>query len=110
MVVCGAGTGGSITGISKKVKEQCPSCVVVGVDPEGSILSQPESLNESDVTTYEVSLLNTICIKLSKKPETNFNFFFLIRWRESVTISFQMCCIATWSIAGSKPMTQLLSQ
>lgn len=55
MVICGAGTGGSITGISKKVKERCPGCVVVGVDPEGSILSQPESLNETDVSFYEVS-------------------------------------------------------
>lgn len=54
MVVCGAGTGGSITGISKKIKERCPECVIVGVDPEGSILSQPESLNETDVTFYEV--------------------------------------------------------
>lgn len=54
MVVCGAGTGGSITGISQKVKERCPNCVVIGVDPEGSILSQPESLNETDVSFYEV--------------------------------------------------------
>lgn len=55
MIVCGAGTGGSITGISKKVKENCPNCVVVGVDPDGSILSLPESLNVSSTTFYEVS-------------------------------------------------------
>lgn len=57
MVVVGAGTGGSITGISYKLKEQCPNCVIVGVDPEGSILSLPESLNESDVSFYEVKRL-----------------------------------------------------
>lgn len=54
MIVCGAGTGGSITGMARKIKEQCPNCYVVGVDPEGSILSQPESLNQTDVTFYEV--------------------------------------------------------
>jgi cystathionine beta-synthase len=27
---------------------------VIGVDPYGSILAQPESLNESTVTTYQV--------------------------------------------------------
>lgn len=54
MVVVGAGTGGSITGISRKLKERCPNCVVVGVDPEGSILSQPESLNVTDVKFYEI--------------------------------------------------------
>ncbi len=41
-------------GIGRKIKEKCPSCIVVGVDPEGSILAQPETMNKSDVTTYEV--------------------------------------------------------
>ena len=54
MVVMGAGTGGTAAGIGRKMKEKCPDCVVVGVDPEGSILAQPESLNVSDVTSYEV--------------------------------------------------------
>lgn len=27
---------------------------VIGVDPEGSILAQPESLNKTDVTYYEI--------------------------------------------------------
>lgn len=54
MVVMGAGTGGTAAGIGRKMKEKCPDCIVVGVDPEGSILAQPESLNDSDVTGYEV--------------------------------------------------------
>lgn len=29
MVVIGAGTGGTVTGIAKKVKEICPKCKVV---------------------------------------------------------------------------------
>ena len=41
-------------GIGRKMKEKCPDCIVVGVDPEGSILAQPEELNKSDVTGYEV--------------------------------------------------------
>ena len=36
------------------MKEKRPDCIVVGVDPEGSILAQPESLNATDVTYYEV--------------------------------------------------------
>lgn len=56
MVVVGAGTGGSITGLSYKMKERSPHCVIVGVDPEGSILAQPESMNKSDVAFYEVLL------------------------------------------------------
>lgn len=54
MIVLGAGTGGTIAGIGRKMKEECPKCVVVGVDPEGSILAQPEELNKSDVQMYEV--------------------------------------------------------
>lgn len=50
----GAGTGGSITGISYKIKEHCPDAVIVGIDPYGSILALPETLNETNVTFYEV--------------------------------------------------------
>ena len=46
MVVLGAGTGGTVAGIGRKLKEKCPECVVVGVDPEGSILAQPEEINK----------------------------------------------------------------
>jgi len=46
MLVAGAGTGGTISGIAAKIKEKCPSCKIVGVDPKGSILAQPESLND----------------------------------------------------------------
>uniref|UniRef100_A0A803W5Z8 Cystathionine beta-synthase n=1 Tax=Ficedula albicollis TaxID=59894 RepID=A0A803W5Z8_FICAL len=54
MVVATAGTGGTITGISRKLKEKCPGCKVIGVDPEGSILAEPEELNKTDKTMYEV--------------------------------------------------------
>lgn len=54
MLVASAGTGGTITGLSRKLKEKIPGIEVVGVDPLGSILAEPESLNESDVTFYEV--------------------------------------------------------
>lgn len=54
MVVVGAGTGGTISGIGRKIKEKCPDCKIIAVDPEGSILSYPDSLNESNVTYYEV--------------------------------------------------------
>ncbi|KAK9736078.1 Pyridoxal-phosphate dependent enzyme [Popillia japonica] len=54
MVIVGAGTGGTVTGIGRKIKELCPECKVISVDPEGSILAQPETLNQSDVTFYEL--------------------------------------------------------
>jgi cystathionine beta-synthase len=38
MVVMGAGTGGTITGVAKRVREACPQVTIVGADPEGSIL------------------------------------------------------------------------
>ncbi|CAF1440280.1 unnamed protein product [Rotaria sordida] len=54
MVVIGAGTGGTLTGISRKFRERCPNCIIVGVDPEGSILAAPETLNKTGITFYEV--------------------------------------------------------
>lgn len=39
--VAGAGTGGTISGIGRYLKEQDPGILVVGADPEGSIFSSP---------------------------------------------------------------------
>jgi cystathionine beta-synthase len=44
-VIIGAGTGGTIAGIGRKIKERLPSCQVVAADPVGSILAIPASLN-----------------------------------------------------------------
>jgi len=46
-IIVTAGTGGTITGMSNAIKKRHnPDCVVVGVDPKGSILAYPDSLNE----------------------------------------------------------------
>jgi cystathionine beta-synthase len=47
--VCAAGTGGTITGAAKRLKEAMPKVRIVGVDPVGSILAGP-----APVGTYKV--------------------------------------------------------
>ncbi len=48
-LVAGAGTGGTITGIARVLKKEVPNCLIVGADPEGSILAGP-----SDIKSYKV--------------------------------------------------------
>eukprot|EP00457_Paulinella_chromatophora_P003845 gb/GEZN01003853.1/.p1 GENE.gb/GEZN01003853.1/~~gb/GEZN01003853.1/.p1 ORF type:complete len:531 (+),score=65.21 gb/GEZN01003853.1/:22-1614(+) len=52
-VVIAAGTGGTITGIARKMKERLPNVKVIGVDPVGSILALPNKLN-GPITSYQV--------------------------------------------------------
>ncbi|KAH3901670.1 probable Cystathionine beta-synthase [Saccharomycodes ludwigii] len=54
-VFAGAGTGGTITGIAKYLKENVSSNIkIIGADPEGSILAQPENLNDTKLASYKV--------------------------------------------------------
>lgn len=46
-LVAGTGTGGTISGISQYLKEKNPNVKIIGADPKGSILAQPESLNDT---------------------------------------------------------------
>lgn len=52
--VISAGTGGTLMGIARKLKEKNPNIKIVAVDPFGSVLAVPESLNKTDVTVYKV--------------------------------------------------------
>ncbi len=49
MVVMGVGTGGTISGVARKLKEKLPHCKIVGVDPYGSILG-----GGTEVHSYQV--------------------------------------------------------
>ena len=52
-IIIAAGTGGTITGVARKFREKLPNVHIVGVDPVGSILALPESLNGA-ITSYKV--------------------------------------------------------
>ena len=52
-LVAGAGTGGTISGIGRKLKELSPNIKIIAVDPKGSILD-PSSDSQNKVGFYEV--------------------------------------------------------
>ena len=45
MVVISVGTGGTITGVAKRLKEEIPKIKIIGADPEGSILGGGEKIS-----------------------------------------------------------------
>lgn len=50
-MVMSAGTGGTMTGTALKLKEKIPDCKIVAVDPAGSILAKPDSVNDVSART-----------------------------------------------------------
>merc|ERR1719463_496691 len=50
-MIMSAGTGGTITGVAKKLKEKIPGIQIVAVDPHGSILAEPDSMNDGSKRT-----------------------------------------------------------
>merc|ERR1712187_665811 len=55
-MIMSAGTGGTISGTAKKLKEKIPGVKIVAVDPYGSILAEPDSLNDGSARTGQKRL------------------------------------------------------
>merc|ERR1719162_2761850 len=55
-MIMSAGTGGTISGTAKKLKEKIPGIKIVAVDPHGSILAEPDSLNNGSSRTGQKRL------------------------------------------------------
>merc|ERR1712176_171828 len=55
-MVMTAGTGGTISGTAKKLKEKIPDVKIVAVDPYGSILAVPDSMNDGSARTGQKRL------------------------------------------------------
>ena len=62
MAVISAGTGGTITGIGRKLKEKIPGIKIVGVDPVGSMLANDaHSIGTYDVEGIGYDFLPKVC-------------------------------------------------
>merc|ERR1719277_1585129 len=55
-MIMSAGTGGTVSGIAKKLKEKIPDVKIVAVDPFGSILAQPDNVNDGSTRTGQKRL------------------------------------------------------
>ena len=55
VVIAGAGTGGTVTGLARGLRKHNQSIKIVAADPYGSILALPESLNQTHANeSYKV--------------------------------------------------------
>jgi len=55
-MVMSTGTGGTLTGVAKKLKQLIPGVQIVAVDPHGSILAVPDTLNDGSKRTGQERL------------------------------------------------------
>merc|ERR1712084_218587 len=55
-MIMSAGTGGTISGTAKKLKEKIPNVKIVAVDPYGSILAEPDTMDDGSKRTGQKRL------------------------------------------------------
>merc|ERR1712151_774773 len=55
-MIMSAGTGGTISGIARKLKEKIPDVKIVAADPFGSILAKPDHMNDGSARTGQKRL------------------------------------------------------
>ena len=53
----GAGTGGTVAGVSRKLKEKDPNIKIIAIDPVGSIMAEPKQLNDEKVLLDKQGLI-----------------------------------------------------
>lgn len=102
MVVMGVGTGGTITGVAKRLKEFNPKIKIIGVDPVGSILG-----GGTEVKSYMVEgigydffpdVLNNKLVDEYVKTEDKESFLIARRLiREEGLLCGGSCGAATWA-------------
>jgi hypothetical protein len=85
---------------------------VVGVDPLGSILAEPEEINKSPVTGYEVEGIGYDFIPtVLGKIQTRYRFNKILDNRiEQLSINFDLWQIGVLLISGTRAVTQSHSQ
>jgi cystathionine beta-synthase len=99
-LVAGAGTGGTITGIARYLKEQDPNVTVIAADPVGSILALPEKLNETDVTQYKVEGIGYDFVPDVLKRE-NVDIWYKTEDQESFTLARRIIAEEGILVGGS---------
>ena len=67
-MILSPGTGGTVTGVARKMKEKIPGIRIVCGDPKGSILAPPE-MNDAEDTFYHVEGIGyDKCTSINRKP------------------------------------------
>jgi cystathionine beta-synthase len=109
VLVAGVGTGGTISGVARFLKEQNPKIEIVGADPQGSIFT---AASEADIHQYLVEgvgedfIPNTIDLALIDRfimidDATAFAATRLLARREGLLVggSCGMAAAAAWQVA-----------
>merc|ERR1712146_508833 len=64
MILLGTGTGGTMSGIARRLKQELPELIVVGVDPVGSLLAKGVYNDGSETEDHEQTYLVSVIVEL----------------------------------------------
>lgn len=114
MVVLGVGSGGTATGIGRRLKELLPNCLIVAVNPSGAFNTDLSHLNKTEMEgmvdinefTSAVLDISVLDISITVDDASSFEMARRIHSEEGILCGASSGCLLTGALKAAKQLKE----